>query len=404
MNRGVTVSIIVRRMRSGALRLCIGEWIRRRGGVGAIAAITALWTLCWPQAVKAQMDQAEARNVACCPIDFEVQVFYTGPECCYQFVLSQKWGAPFYNFTEVVATIETTGAVVSSASSDDGAPPPLYEAGDTMVRFFTRGDTGLFEDPHVVSICIDPGNAVGPISVKFQAYNEFGDTCGDRRCTELVWLDDSSCTGDPQCVVLLPNTFTPDRFGNLPIDRMQVVAMYDGTGEATLEIDLWNPDTRECCWLEISPINNTDIVAQEYSMVGFEPTGRFRIGGAAPDGVIDGVAFGLYVHDASGDRWYFRSAGLGQGIAIPNFVGDWPIAWSEATWDAKLPVWMAGGDFDHFVARRQAQVALSGAQLLSNGEWGMPSGRLTGDANGDGCVNDIDFLLVNSGYGSGCCD
>lgn len=233
--------------------------------------------------------------------------------------------------------------------------------------------------------------------------DDAGNTC-DTPCTEQRWLSNPSCINTPPCVILLPNTFTPDRFGNLPIDRMQVVAMYDGTGDATLEINLWNPDTRECCWLEIFPINNKDIVAQEYDMVGFEPTGRFRISGVTPDGVIDGVAFGIYMHDASGDRWHFRSAAPGQGSAIPNFVGGWPIAWSEAGWDARLPSWMAGGDFDHFVSRRQAQVALSGAQLLHNGEWGVPTDRLAGDVNGDGCVNDVDFLLVDSGYGSGCCD
>ncbi|HMN95844.1 MAG TPA: hypothetical protein PKC43_10895 [Phycisphaerales bacterium] len=210
-------------------------------------------------------------------------------------------------------------------------------------------------------------------------------------------------TGTP-CATLL-SSFTPDRFGALPADRMQVVAMYDGIGTAVLDIELQNSMTGECCEISIGPINKDDLIAIEYQMGGFEPTGTVTVSGVTPDGVIDGVAFGIYARSISGERWMWRSRSFesGTGASTPNFVGGWPIAWDQSLWDTKL-VSLAGiPGIDGSVARRQAQITLSGAQLLSNGTWQIPTGRVPGDVNGDGCVNAADLGAVLGGWTPSCC-
>lgn len=227
------------------------------------------------------------------------------------------------------------------------------------------------------------------------------------------------------CVDLLC-TFTPDRFSNLPPDRMQVVAMYDGDGMASLTIQLQNT-AGSCCDLVIPIIDfGVKIVTLEFDMNGFEPTGEFTVTGATPNGGVDGVAFGLYSRSATGDRWLLRSRnfGPGSGGVTPDFVGGWPIAFSETQWNSLLvdinpltcgfpPACTTCGCLnangspcdasDLFFARRQAQMALSGAQFLANGTWNIPTGRVCGDVNGDGCVDGSDLGLLLSCWQPNCC-
>jgi hypothetical protein len=160
-----------------------------------------------------------------------------------------------------------------------------------------------------------------------------------------------------------------------------------------------------CCDLVVGPIPHfgTAIYTGEFDMKGLVPTGEITIAGAVPDGGIDGVAFGLYWRDLAGNRWRLQSRRLPNpgNAATPDFFGGWPIALSEAQWDALMPC-LAGGTFNDFVARRQAQCTLGGAQLLGNGVWGIPTGRVPGDINGDGCVDQSDLGLLLQTWGS-CC-
>ncbi len=209
-------------------------------------------------------------------------------------------------------------------------------------------------------------------------------------------------------------SYTPDRFGALPSDRMQVVAVYDGnvnpTAPPSLSIECRHPTTLECFQIAVpvpSSAGPNSIVAEEFVMNGFEPTGRVTVGGVLPNGVIDGVAFGLYVRDVNGDRWILKSGALGLATGnFPNFIGGWPVAWNESTWDSYLPQmapFLPVG-YDEFVARRQAQMTLAGAQMLPNGTFDIPNSRFVNlDIDEDGTVNRNDFAILINNLGQGCC-
>lgn len=192
--------------------------------------------------------------------------------------------------------------------------------------------------------------------------------------------------------------FTSDRFGALLPDRMQLVAHYDGSGvNAYLTMEMRNPQTGHCCTLRVRMLPQSQILAQEFVLGGYEPTGEFTVSGAVPNGAVDGIAFGLYVRDVSGNRWMLKSHANGLASADPNFAGGWPMAWGEATWDSMLPAGLGGTGVTGFFARRQAQATLAGAQLLPNGTYIVPTGvnPIFGDLDGSGCVDMDDMNLFN---------
>lgn len=210
----------------------------------------------------------------------------------------------------------------------------------------------------------------------------------------------------PGCLLGVRN-YTPERNGMLPTDRLQVVAHYDGSGTAArLDIKLRNPVTNQCCTLSVRLPGQWAVQATEYEMNGFEPTGEFTVSGAIPNGSVDGVAFGLYMHTLAGERWIIKSKSPGLAVTTPNFVGSWPTAWDQATWDAMLPAGLgfpyAPNSYEAYVARRQAQSTLSGAQLLPNGTHTVPTrmNAIPGDLNGDGCVDQDDEMLMLHNIGT----
>lgn len=203
-----------------------------------------------------------------------------------------------------------------------------------------------------------------------------------------------------QCPTLQPG-FTDDRSSAFPVDTLQIVAVYDGLGTADLHIKVQHPVTGHCCDIDVLGISVSTITAVEYALNGYEPVGQFTISNVQPDGVIDGVAFGLYGRRGNGERFIFRSSDLASGAGTPNFVGGWPVAWSQADWDSKLT--LPNTNYDEFVARRQAQITLSGAQFLDNGVYSKPSFIQPGDLDGNGCVNGADLAIILASWKAMCC-
>lgn len=201
-------------------------------------------------------------------------------------------------------------------------------------------------------------------------------------------------------------TYTSDRFSALPADRMQVVALYTGaTGNPTLTLECRNPVTQQCCDVAI-PLNPGTIDPVQFAMNGFEPTGRFTISGASPQGE---VAFGVYVREPAAlgsDRWLLKSSAPGLMSGGPNLLGGWPYDWTEAQWDALLPATspFQPASFDSFVARRQAQVTIAGAQALPDGTYIIPNRRcIDTDLDGDGDVDAFDANILVGNLGINCC-
>jgi hypothetical protein len=216
-------------------------------------------------------------------------------------------------------------------------------------------------------------------------------------------------SGTSLAVPTLLNTYiSSDRFGAMPIDAIQIVAFYDGDGTADLTIEFRDTASTACAYATVS-IASFTMVTQEWDLDGFLPTGRVTIANVVANGVIDGVAYGLQWRDQSGNRTLLRSREQpGNNAGTPDFVGGWPIAFSEAQYDGLFTTIISGSPYtgyDLFVARRQAQMIIAGAQLMDNGVWGTPSGGpfAIPDLNGDGCVDLNDLTIMLSWFGSCLC-
>lgn len=200
--------------------------------------------------------------------------------------------------------------------------------------------------------------------------------------------------------------YTSDRFGALPADRMQVVALYTGaTGNPTVTLECRNPVTQQCCDVAIT-LNPGTIDPVQFAMNGYEPTGRFTISGASPQGE---VAFGVYIRESTAlgsDRWLLKSSAPGLMAAGPNLLGGWPYDWTEAQWDALLPATapFQPPTLDSFIVRRQAQVTIAGAQALPDGTYIIPNRRcIDTDLDGDGDVDAFDANILVGNLGINCC-
>ncbi len=203
------------------------------------------------------------------------------------------------------------------------------------------------------------------------------------------------------CVLSTP--YSGAQPASIPPGRMQVVAHYDGNvvgSGARLDIEMRNAAGSRCTFPLILNANGV-VFAREYSMLwGMEPTGRVKVSNVAPNGAIDGIAFGIYVHNLAGQRYMIKSGAQGIAGGQPNFMGAWPVSWTEANWDTALTSGTNPAIFSTSLdTRRFAQTILASAQMLPNGAHYTPSSaaNLVGDLNHDGCVDILDLAIITSG-------
>jgi len=187
--------------------------------------------------------------------------------------------------------------------------------------------------------------------------------------------------------VLLGEDLTSNRFDNLPADRAQVVAFYDGaeTGETALGIEFQQApgpgfvpeaisaaDTRQPrrVWIWIRGLRKFDnvIETREYELNGWGPTGRFKVRKVTPDGVVDGVAFGLFWKDVEG-RYRLLQSNDDTPTFDARFVCGWPLGMNDATFAARTP------QVTDAFAREQAKMGICGAKLLGGGLYSIGAGR-----------------------------
>ena len=186
--------------------------------------------------------------------------------------------------------------------------------------------------------------------------------------------------------VVLGEDLTSNRFDALPADRAQVVVFYDGaeTGEAALGIEFQErPDIASLgglispggvtqpprVWVWIRGLRKFDnvIETREYQLNGWQPTGRFKVVKVTPDGVVDGVAFGVFWKDAAG---HYRALQSSDGIPTidARFVCGWPLGVNDATFASRTP------QITDSFGRAQAKMAICGAKLLDNGLYRIGTG------------------------------
>lgn len=158
------------------------------------------------------------------------------------------------------------------------------------------------------------------------------------------------------------DTLSSNRSNALPNGTLQLVAYYDGTGIASLTFETWGPNgVLNTTHVKVPAYQTGVIVTKQYSIKGEVPTGNFIVDGVVNNGVVDGVAFGLFWRDDNGGYHIMRSNGVARA-ALADCVCAWPLGGLDATAFAAK----ATATTDPF-ARETALAVLSGAKLLPNG-------------------------------------
>ena len=163
--------------------------------------------------------------------------------------------------------------------------------------------------------------------------------------------------------VYLTDDLTPNVSNSIPADTLQVVLFYDGAAPANVELRAQYIDnTSTTCWMTIQNLDafTTEINTREYDLNGAQLTGNFEVVGATTNGVIDGLAFGLFWKD-SGLKYHIVKSNQTGGTTQADFVGMWPLMMNDATFAARTPQ-ITDGD-----ARWQARKTIGGAALVGNG-------------------------------------
>lgn len=171
----------------------------------------------------------------------------------------------------------------------------------------------------------------------------------------------------PDGPVLVSHDLSSNRGQSLPIGTLQVVTFYDGatSRRPTLRIEYAGAQDG-AGWIDITGIhastsNDGRLDTFEYDLGDAAPTGRFEIAGIVPNGVIDGLAFGLFWRDAEG--FHALRSTAPDPLPYASFVGAWPIALSDKWFALRTPQLTTGH------ARQQAKMAIFGAEYLDNGAY-----------------------------------
>ncbi|MEM7157559.1 MAG: hypothetical protein AAF799_32265 [Myxococcota bacterium] len=160
----------------------------------------------------------------------------------------------------------------------------------------------------------------------------------------------------------ISDNLTSNRFSRLPADRLQLVLFYDGRGESSFGFE-YKDASGTVGWINVSGIPPfSRIVTKEYDLKGCTLTGNFIVEGVVPNGVVDGLAFGLMWRD--GDQHYHI---LRSNAPVPtktaSFVSAWPLGMNGSTFGSRAP------QLTDWCARETALAVISGAKLLPNGKY-----------------------------------
>jgi hypothetical protein len=213
--------------------------------------------------------------------------------------------------------------------------------------------------------------------------------------------------------VFVGEQLTSNVSSGIPFDTLQVVATYDGNPSPDLALCIQYEDysTGVQDWITIDashpfPIGDlgTKFSTYEYDLMDNFPTGRFVVRGVIPNGVVDGIVFGIFWRDNVGG-YHMLKSNSDQANTTNDFFGIWPIGFaSSATWAQR-----ATGCNNDGNCLIQAQSTLLGAKLLGDGFYsiGIKNDILPGDFDDD-CDVDLqdflEFMQYFTGPGTGCPD
>ena len=158
----------------------------------------------------------------------------------------------------------------------------------------------------------------------------------------------------------LGHDLSSNRGNALQPNTLQVVTFYDGAQTASLYIRFARQGRTE--WIALTDLRNftNGIDTFEFDLDGWLPTGEFLVRGVRRNGVVDGLAFGLFWTDAQGRYHHLQSE---QSSRRTNLVGAWPLGMSHETFAARISQTTDGFGVE------QAKMTLYGAALMRTGDY-----------------------------------
>ncbi len=176
----------------------------------------------------------------------------------------------------------------------------------------------------------------------------------------LALLTAAPAMADP---IQLGTDFVLNHSNAMPAEQLNLAIVYDGAGDAMLGFQYSCAGTLG--WEIIGNLTGdiTRIYTYAYDLNGCRLTGRFGVRDVTPNGVVDGVAFGLFWKDASGDTHTLRSAARQPG---QNVLGVWPLGQFSSQ------VHIDSFAVDITRGFEQLRTIVPGSALLDNGLYHYP--------------------------------
>ena len=117
-------------------------------------------------------------------------------------------------------------------------------------------------------------------------------------------------------------------------------------------------------WIWIKGLRKFDrvIETREYALNGTVPAGKFQVRGVVPDGVIDGIAFGLFWKDSVG-KYHMLKSNYKRPSEGARFVCGWPLGMNDALLKERTP------QITDPFGRATAKMTICGARLLPEGRY-----------------------------------
>ncbi len=178
-----------------------------------------------------------------------------------------------------------------------------------------------------------------------------------------VEVDQSETLEMSDLVELVSHDLPLIRDEKVPKGDLHLSAFYDGYDHQNtyFQLQLEN-QKKQKVWISFGPLRKfTDHIHTWHLKLsnGVELTGKYRVFGVEPDGVVDGIAIGLVSQSHKGEYKILKSQGpiIGE---VPNVLCSWPLWMGERKFNKVLP------QLTHSQPE-SVQRLLCGSQLMGNG-------------------------------------
>ena len=168
-----------------------------------------------------------------------------------------------------------------------------------------------------------------------------------------------------EMVQLVGQDFGSFRNAKLPKGHFYLTLFYDGKSqqETVAELEIVSKNG-ERSWLILGPLKKfTEVIYTWHFKLlkGATLSGRYRINGVIPDGVVDGVAMGVLISDSDGNISIKNTKSEIDG-EVPNVVCSWPLKIEEMRMMSLMPqLFINSPD--------SAERMICGSMLMGNGEY-----------------------------------